>query len=100
MRQELAQRASTETRFSFDEAAYRADIARIRRERFETTLDLPIPGVSAVTAPVFDFTGEMKLAITVIGPTQQIDLSRNGAAVRATLGFAQKLSTDLGYHPG
>ncbi|WP_370206647.1 IclR family transcriptional regulator [Pararhodobacter marinus] len=99
IRQELAERASTESRFSFDETAYRADIARIRRERYETTLDLPIPGVSAVTAPVFDFTGEMKLAITVIGPTQQIDLGPEGAAVRATLDFARKLSTDLGYHP-
>lgn len=97
IRRELAEQASAKARFAFDETRFRADIARVREQGYETTLDLPIPGVSAVAAPVFDFSGEMKLAVTVIGPTQQIDLSPDGPLVHATLNFTQRLSSDLGF---
>lgn len=99
IRRELDERASSEHRFAFDENKYRADIARIRRQGFETTLDLPIPGVSALAAPIFDYSGEMKLAVTVIGPTSQIDLATEGPVVRTTLEFTRRLSADLGYKP-
>ncbi|WP_323021623.1 IclR family transcriptional regulator [Pararhodobacter sp.] len=97
IRAELAERASADPRFAFDEAAYRAQVARVRDRGWETTTDLPIPGVSAVCAPICDYTGEMKLAVTVIGPTQQIDLSPDSPVVRATLDFTRRLSADLGY---
>lgn len=97
IRAELAEQASTDPRFAFNEAVYREQVARVRERGWETTTDLPIPGVSAVAAPVCDYTGEMKLAVTVIGPTQQIDLGCDGPSVRATLNFTRRLSEDLGY---
>lgn len=81
-------------------AAYWAEVARVTAQGYETTLDLPIPGVSAVAAPVFDHTGAMQLAVTVIGPTPQIDLSPDGPSVRATLDFTRQLSADLGHGAG
>jgi DNA-binding IclR family transcriptional regulator len=81
----------------FDEARYRADVAAIRARGYETTLDAPIPGVSAVTAPVFDYSGTMQLAVTVVGPTPLIDLDPAGPVVRAVLDFTQQLSADLGH---
>ena len=81
----------------FDEARYRAEVAAIRARGYETTLDAPIPGVSAVTAPVFDYSGTIQLAITVVGPTSQIDLAPEGRTVRAVLDFTGRLSADLGY---
>lgn len=81
----------------FDEAQYREQVAQIRARGFETTLDMPIPGVSAVTAPVFDYSGTMQLSVTMIGPTPRIDLTEDGAAVRAVLEFTTQLSRDLGY---
>ena len=84
---------------AFDEARYRAEVAAIRARGYETTLDAPIPGVSAVTAPVFDFSGTIQLAITVVGPTAQIDLATDGRTVRAVLNFTRQLSADLGYAP-
>jgi DNA-binding IclR family transcriptional regulator len=86
----------------FDEARYRAEIATIRARGYETTLDAPIPGVSAVTAPVFDYSGTIQLAVTVVGPTALIDLAPDGRTVRAVLDFTGRLSADLGYcsaHP-
>lgn len=99
IRRELNERASSEPRFAFDEDGFRADIERIRSQGFETTIDLPIPGVSAVAAPVFDYSGEIKLAVTVIGPTPRIDLRADGPVVRATLEFTRRLSADSGYRP-
>lgn len=82
------------------QVAYWAEVARVAEAGFETTLDLPIPGVSAVAAPVFDHTGAMQLAVTVIGPTPQIDLSTDGPTVQATRAFTAQLSADLGHRAG
>ena len=82
---------------AFDAARYRDEVAAIRARGYETTLDAPIPGVSAVTAPVFDYSGTIQLGVTVIGPTAQIDLAPKGRTVRAVLDFTQQLSADLGY---
>ncbi len=96
---EMDERATSELDFDFDAEGFHAEIARIHAQGYETTLDLPIPGISAVAAPVFDYSGTMKLAVTLIGPTRQIDLSADGPAVRDTLAFTRQLSADLGYRP-
>ena len=82
------------------QATYWAEVANTAAQGYTTTRDLPIPGVSAVAAPVFDHTGGMQLAITVIGPTAQIDLAADGSTVRAARTFTDQLSTELGYGPG
>jgi len=97
IRRELAERANAEARFAFDEAAYRAEVAQIRARGYETTRDAPIPGVSAVTAPVFDYTGALQLAVTVIGPTPRFLLTPDDPIVCTTLDFTRRLSSDLGY---
>lgn len=79
-----------------DEAAFRRRVEVVRGQGFETTTDAPIPGVSAIAAPVFDHTGAMALAITLIGPTPVIDLSASGPGVAALTGFTSGLSRDLG----
>ncbi|WP_209424516.1 IclR family transcriptional regulator [Pararhodobacter sp. SW119] len=81
----------------FDEGALRARIRAVRAQGYATTRDIPIPGVSAIAAPVFDHTGVMKLALTVIGPTGLIGLEPTSAAVARTLGFVRTLSSDLGW---
>lgn len=82
------------------QSAWWAEVARTAQLGHATTLDLPIPGVSAVAAPVFDHTGGLQLVVTVIGPTPQIDLAENGRAVTAARAFTDQLSTDLGHSPG
>jgi DNA-binding IclR family transcriptional regulator len=98
LRQERSDRTLLERGpFEFDEERYWEDVADVRRRGFETTRDLPIPGVSAVAAPVFDHTGKMQLALTAIGPTSMIDLSEEGPAVAGLLQFTRRLSSELGY---
>ncbi|MDO5643831.1 MAG: IclR family transcriptional regulator [Paracoccus sp. (in: a-proteobacteria)] len=94
---ELDERISAEKGFRFDQDQYARKLADIRSQGFEITLDAPIPGVSAVTAPVFDFSGEIQLAVTVIGPTSLTDLAPGGATIAQNLAFCRALSRDLGY---
>lgn len=82
--------------FKVDQGVYDAAAARAKEDGYAITRDMPIPGVSAVAAPVFDHTGQMQLAVTVIGPTGYIDLEKSGEPVRRLLEFTGDLSRDLG----
>ena len=83
--------------FEVDEATYFRSVEETRKTGYAITRDMPIPGVSAVAAPLFDHTGAMQLCVTAIGPTGLIDLDRNGEAVTGLLAFTSKLSHDLGH---
>lgn len=76
---------------------YDERVGAIARAGYSTTKDAPIPGMSAVAAPVFDHTRGMKLAVTVIGPTNLIGLEPGAEAVKRLLEFTQTLSHDLGH---
>jgi DNA-binding IclR family transcriptional regulator len=56
-----------------------------------------IEGVAAASAPVFDSNGTVRLALSLLGPSSQVNLDPKGAHVRALLGVAQALSQRLGY---
>ncbi|SFP95101.1 transcriptional regulator, IclR family [Tranquillimonas alkanivorans] len=82
---------------SIDMVRYRSQVEEVRRRGFETTVDAPVPGVSAAAAPVFDYSGTMQLGVTVMGPTPLIDLRQDGPIISALLRFTEGLSRDLGY---
>ncbi|MDR6264088.1 MULTISPECIES: IclR family transcriptional regulator [Rhodobacterales] len=83
--------------FDIDEAAYNRAVAETKKLGYSITRDMPIPGVSAVAAPVFDHTGAMQLCVTAIGPTGLIDLDPKGEATTGLLEFTEKLSRDFGH---
>lgn len=100
IRSELDSVAATQrAALQVEEASYRRMVEEVRRQGFAITLDQPIPGVSAIAAPVFDHSGMMQLAVTIIGPTGYIDLSPDGPSVKALMDFTRALSQDLGYRP-
>ena len=82
-----------------DPDALRAEIASIRRRGYATTVDRPIPGLTAISAPVFDFTNRMQLAVTLIGPSQFVDTAPQSAPLAELLSAAKTLSAQLGYVP-
>lgn len=79
------------------EETFRSEVATVARQGYSITRDAPIPGVSAVAAPVFDHTGTVQLVVTVIGPTNFIDLSEEGPCVTRLMEFTAGLSRDLGH---
>lgn len=71
---------------------------RLARERgYATTVDMPVPGITAVSAPVYDHTGRVQLCIAAIGPKQMVDAGAEGRVVRELCAFTSKLSEDLGH---
>lgn len=80
-----------------DTKSYQAELVQIASQGYATTRDLPIPGVSAIAAPVFDHTGHLVHCVTIIGPSERIDLSKTGPHVNSLLVFTKRRSHDLGY---
>lgn len=53
--------------------------------------------ISAASAPVFDGSGAMVLALSVVGPGDRLDISERGNATRALTSAAAELSRRLGF---
>ncbi|CPP20402.1 IclR family transcriptional regulator [Bordetella pertussis] len=74
-----------------------AMLADIRVHGMARALGNPLPGVDALSVPVFDHTGGIVLALTSLGPTGLFDASFTGAIARPLLACAQEISRKLGY---
>lgn len=79
-----------------DEALER-EVEKVRRNGIAATTDLPVPGISALSAPVFNHSNHLQLAITIIGPTRNIDVDLAGPHAAALRKFTQDLSAKLGH---
>jgi DNA-binding IclR family transcriptional regulator len=77
-------------------ADFRKICSDTRQAMYATTKDRPVPGISAIAAPVIDHSEQIQLAITLIAPTRRIDTGRGSAHVRDLTRFARSLSASLG----
>jgi DNA-binding IclR family transcriptional regulator len=76
-----------------------AEIVTVRKLGYASTESRPVTGINGIAAPVFDYSGQMQLAITVIGPTGVLDIHPESADAKALLAFTRRLSAQLGYMP-
>jgi DNA-binding IclR family transcriptional regulator len=74
-------------------------LAEVRRRGLARIVGALIPGINAVSAPVFDHAGNIILAITVIGSSGVFDPDWNGPAARRVVEAANRISRLLGYTP-
>ncbi len=74
-----------------------AEVERTRQRGYATAVGSPIPGVNALCAPVFDHTGQIQLAITLIGPGRLVDIRPDSPQVHRLIAFASALSAELGF---
>lgn len=75
----------------------REPIQLIRKQGYGTIDPTPVPGVTPLSAPVFDHVGQIQMAITIIGPTTALDTSPSSPVVLQLLAFTRRLSARLGY---
>lgn len=80
-----------------DDDAFAKAIVEVRRRGYAVAKGSPIPGVNALSAPVFDHSGQLQLVITVIGPAASVDIAPDSALARRLIGFTGGLSNQLGY---
>jgi DNA-binding IclR family transcriptional regulator len=72
-------------------------VSEIKQRGFERTIESPIPGVSAFSAPVFDHSGSIALVITAIGPAGTFDTSWESSIAEELCKCATTVSTRLGF---
>jgi|SRR5665213_2331310 len=59
-----------------------------------------VPGVNAVSVPVFDHKNRIAGVIGALGPTEDLDVSYDGIVARALLRTAAEVSRRMGREPG
>ena len=79
--------------------AFEAQLQEVRRHRISRSEGEVIEGVNAMSAPVFDHTGAIVLAVIAIGPAATFDAGWDGALAHALKGCADAVSTQLGAAP-
>jgi DNA-binding IclR family transcriptional regulator len=72
-------------------------VAEVREKGLARAVERPIPGVNAFSAPVFDHTGSIALAITAIGPSHTFDANWDGPIAEELRRCAATVSTRLGF---
>ncbi len=79
------------TREDFDQL-----IKIIRASGFSTANERPIPGLNAIAVPIFSNDGSLKLAATLIGAANKLDVSENSSHIKRMVEMSNKLSS---FHP-
>ena len=91
--------ASTSDRQLTGESAinrkWRARLDEIRGRGIERGIDVPSPGISSLSVPVFDAEHRMQLALTVIGSSGSIDVAWDGPVARQLLETARRVTNAL-----
>jgi DNA-binding IclR family transcriptional regulator len=75
------------------------DFDQIRRLGYATTEGIPVPGINAISVPVFDQSQKMQFAVTVIGPTSALDVKPGSRNLPIVIEAINRLSEQLGYRP-
>jgi len=79
------------------ETLIESDVQEIRLRGYATTVGRPVPGINAASVPVYDHTGKMQFALTVVGPDFIFDVQPDSVELPAIIEFVEALSAQLGY---
>jgi DNA-binding IclR family transcriptional regulator len=82
-----------------DEKAYAALCDLIRARGLLHVHGLLLPGVDALSAPVFNAVGNVAAVLTVVGPTSLFHADENGPAAQRLLAATRAVSWRMGYQP-
>jgi DNA-binding IclR family transcriptional regulator len=69
----------------------------IRKAGIAQALGNPLPGIDALSVPVFDHSGRLAMALTCLGPASLFDASPDGPIAAALHACADRISNQLGY---
>jgi DNA-binding IclR family transcriptional regulator len=72
-------------------------LSEIKRTGIAKALGNPLPGIDALSVPVFDHSGNVALALTSLGPSSLFDATSDGPIAMALKACARDISEKLGY---
>ena len=82
-----------------DEQVYAEVCEQIRHRGLHHVHGLLMPGVDALSAPVFDAMGKIAAVLTVVGPASLFHADEDGPAAKRLLAASQAVSWRMGYQP-
>ena len=78
-------------------AALQEEVRReFERKKFSTVHRADLHGYASIAAPIFDFSGEIRYAISLVGTRTTLQTEKGSAHVKALLDSAQRATTSLG----
>ncbi|MGU3349212.1 IclR family transcriptional regulator [Pseudomonas monsensis] len=80
-----------------DEKAYATLCEQIRERGLHHVHGLLMPGVDALSAPVFNAVGQIAAVLTIVGPTSLFHADENGPAAQRLLAATRAVSWRMGY---
>jgi len=80
-----------------DEKAFAALCEQIRERGLHHVHGLLMPGVDALSAPVFNAVGQIAAVLTIVGPTSLFHADENGPAAQRLLAATRAVSWRMGY---
>ncbi len=86
----------TQGQLDLSAAAAKAIIDEVRQHGMSRAVGKPIPGINALSVPVFHSTGHIALALTAMGPASQFNADWNGPTAQALRDTAGVLNAQLG----
>jgi DNA-binding IclR family transcriptional regulator len=75
-------------------------LAEVRKYGLSRSRNNPTPGVTSFAAPVFDYSSNMVLGITLMGLSGAFDPAWDGPQAKAVKACSEEISKRLGYTPG
>jgi DNA-binding IclR family transcriptional regulator len=82
-----------------DDQAYAALCEQIRERGLHHVHGLLMPGVDALSAPVFNAVGNVAAVMTIVGPASLFHADENGPAAQRLLTTTRAVSWRMGYEP-
>ncbi|MNR10632.1 Transcriptional regulator KdgR [compost metagenome] len=76
---------------------YAALCEQIRERGLHHVHGLLMPGVDALSAPVFNAVGDVAAVMTIVGPTSLFHADENGPAAQRLLAATRAVSWRMGY---
>lgn len=80
--------------------AFQKTLSEVREHMIARTLSYPVPGINALSAPVFNHDGHIVLALTAMGPESVCDASWESPLAQQLKAAAQHVSEYLGFQEG
>jgi DNA-binding IclR family transcriptional regulator len=78
-------------------AEIESELRTVRARKFATISPNPVAGIHAIASPIFDYSGDVKMVMTLIGTAANPELSPQSMSVRLLLECASRVSFELGY---
>jgi DNA-binding IclR family transcriptional regulator len=82
-----------------EDASFQQNLMQIRQRGMERGINAPSPGVSSLSAPVFDARGNLCLALTIIGSSGHIDVEWDGSTARTLAATALAIGREIASLP-